>query len=231
MNTNETIQQPTAEKVMAAISRATDSGDVVLADTLRTLFGVKQEQEAKPKDNRPVTERIKTFKDALDELGEEHPLCKQWQWLYGCEVDDEHESGGKVTQPGEFSDVLAYLKLRIITTALNEGWKPQFTEDEWRYFPYFCLYTQEEIDRMDEEQKDRVVYRSNNYAYAYGGVANAYTYYDSAYVNALIGSRLAFKTRELAIYAGKQFTEIYAAFCLNSEFRFLSRPEATDGDL
>lgn len=228
---NETIQQPTADKVMAAISRATESGGVVLANTLRTLFGVKQEQEAKPKDNRPVTERIKTFKDALDELGEEHPLCKQWQWLYGCEVDDEQESGGKVTQPGEFSDVLAYLKLRIITAALNEGWKPQFTEDEWRYFPYFALYTQEELDNLDEEERRRVVYRSNFNAYALGGVAYANLNLDSAHVYALIGSRLAFKTRELAIYAGQQFAEIYAAFCLNSEFRLLSRPEATDGDL
>ena len=230
MNTNETIQQPTAEKVMAAISRATDSGDVVLADTLRTLFGVKQE-EAEAKDDRPVTERIKTFEDAKRELGEENPLVKQWNWLYGCEVDDERESGGKVTEPGEFSDVLAYLRLRIITEALNEGWKPQFTESEWRYWPYFILYTQEELDNLDEDDRRRVVYRSNYNASAYGGVANASTYHDSAYVLASLGSRLAFKTRELAVYAGQQFIEIYAPFCLNSEFRLLSRPEATDGDL
>lgn len=231
MNTNETIQQPTAEKVMAAISRATDSGDVVLADTLRTLFGVKQQEEAEAKDDRPVTERIKTFEDAKRELGEENPLVKQWNWLYGCEVDDERESGGKITEPGEFSDVLAYLRLRIITEALNEGWKPQFTEDEWRYWPYFILYTQEELDNLDEDDRRRVVFRSNSSAYAYGGVAYAYTSNASASVYAYIGSRLAFKTRELAIYAGRQFIEVYAPFCLNSEFRLLSRPDATDGDL
>ncbi len=28
------------------------------------------------KDNRPVTERIKTFEDCLNELGEDHPLVK-----------------------------------------------------------------------------------------------------------------------------------------------------------
>lgn len=231
MNTNETIQQPTAEKVMAAISRATDSGDVVLADTLRTLFGVKQQEEAEAKDDRPVTERIKTFEDAKRELGEENPLVKQWNWLYGCEVDDERESGGKITEPGEFSDVLAYLRLRIITEALNEGWKPQFTEDEWRYWPCFILYTQEKLDNLDEDDRRRVVYRSSSSALAGGGVAYGSTNYVSANVSAIIGSRLAFKTRELAIYAGRQFIEVYAPFCLNSEFRLLSRPEATDGDL
>lgn len=39
----------------------------------------------------------------------------------------------------------------------------------------------------------RVVYRSDHYAYAYGGVSYAYSLYDSAYVNAGIGSRLAFR--------------------------------------
>lgn len=39
----------------------------------------------------------------------------------------------------------------------------------------------------------RVVYRSNYYAYAYGGVPYAYSNYDAAYVDANIGSRLAFR--------------------------------------
>ena len=40
-------------------------------------------------------------------------------------------------------------------------------------------------------QKARVVYRSNSYANAHGGVSYAYANYDSASVNAYIGSRLA----------------------------------------
>lgn len=39
----------------------------------------------------------------------------------------------------------------------------------------------------------RVVFRSYYYAYAYGGVSYAYSYYDSASVDAVIGSRLAFR--------------------------------------
>lgn len=39
----------------------------------------------------------------------------------------------------------------------------------------------------------RVVYRSYNHAFAFGGVSYANAYHDSAYVNAYIGSRLAFR--------------------------------------
>lgn len=153
-------------------------------------------------DEKPqnVMERVKTFKDACNELGIEHD-----KW-----VQDKKDLGLE-------ADVIAYLKLRIIAAALNEGWKPQFTTDEYRYFPWFYLYTQSEIDEMSEEEKSRVVYRSNYHAYAHGGVACAYTYYDSSNTYTVIGFRLAFKTRELAEYAGRQFVEIWADYVFKPE--------------
>ena len=63
-----------------------------------------------------------------------------------------------------------------------------------------------------EEEKSRVVYRSNNNAYALGGVSCAYANYDSSFTNAHIGVRLAFKTSELAAYCGRQFLDIWADF-------------------
>ena len=66
---------------------------------------------------------------------------------------------------------------------------------------------------MNAETRARVVFRSNYSANAYGGVSYASANYDSAHVYADIGSRLAFKSEELAEYAGKQFSEIYADFC------------------
>ena len=162
------------------------------------INGVLTLVDESQKDNRPVTERIKTFEDACEELGAEHPLVKLWTDYPDIGLNSQSE------------DVVAYMKLRIICAALNEGWEPQFTKDEWRCFPWFVLYTQEEIDDMDEDEKSRVVCRSNHYASAYGGVAFANAYYDASYAYALIGSRLAFKSRELAIYAGKQFIELYA---------------------
>lgn len=153
-------------------------------------------------DEKPqnVMERVKTFKDACNELGIEHD-----KW-----VQDKKDLGLE-------ADVIAYLKLRIIAAALNEGWKPQFTTDEYRYFPWFYLYTQSEIDEMSEEEKSRVVYRSNYNADAVGGVAYASTSSDSSDTSTFIGSRLAFKTRELAEYAGRQFVEIWADYVFKPE--------------
>jgi hypothetical protein len=153
-------------------------------------------------DEKPqnVMERVKTFKDACNELGIEHD-----KW-----VQDKKDLGLE-------ADVIAYLKLRIIAAALNEGWKPQFTTDEYRYFPWFYLYTQSEIDEMSEEEKSRVVYRSYSGANASGGVACASTLSDSSNTNTGIGFRLAFKTRELAEYAGRQFVEIWADYVFKPE--------------
>lgn len=159
--------------------------------------GVLTLVDEKPKN---VMERIKTFEDACNELGIDH---NEW-------MQDKKELGLE-------ADVIAYLKLRIIAAALNEGWKPQFTTDEYRYFPWFCLYTQSEIDEMNEEDKSRVVYRSYSNAIAHGGVACAYTLGDPSSTNASIGSRLAFKTRELAEYAGRQFVEIWADYVFKPE--------------
>ncbi|MGN1210362.1 MAG: hypothetical protein ACI4TM_01655, partial [Candidatus Cryptobacteroides sp.] len=92
------------------------------------------------------------------------------------------------------------------------GWEPQFTTDEYRYFPWFYLYTQEEIDEMTEDERSRVVLRSHSSADASGGVAYADAHYGSSDASPSYGSRLAFKTRELAIYAGQQFVDIWADF-------------------
>lgn len=165
---------------------------------LEQLFG---KEIFKPTD---VRERIKTFEEALDELElRSADGDKYAESLY----DDWHNV---IT---ENNDLTAFLKLRIITEALNEGWRPQFVEDERRWYPYFRLYTKEEIEKMDDEIKARVVARSSHSAYAGGGVSYASAYVDSAYVSASCGSRLAFKTAELAEYAGKQFIDIYADFC------------------
>lgn len=118
------------------------------------------------------------------------------------------------TASGEEDDVVAYLKLRIICAALNEGWKPTFDKDEWRYYPWFYLYTQKEYEELDEDEKEecRVVGRSNGNASAGGGLVYASAFYASSTSSTNCGSRLAFKTRELGEYCGKQFIDIWADF-------------------
>lgn len=144
---------------------------------------------------KDVRKRIKTFEDACHEIG----------------IDAEAWNRDKISL-GLEPDVLAFLKLRIIVKALNEGWEPRFTEDECRYYPWFILYTGEEYNKLDEEEKSRVVFRSYSNAYALGGVSFAYASHDSSFSNAFIGVRLAFKTSELAAYCGRQFLDIWADF-------------------
>ena len=145
------------------------------------------------KSKKNITNRIKTFDDALEELGPNHSLVKEYEAI--CKAD--------VTE-----NTIVYSRLCVITAAMNEGWRPRFVKEEYRYFPYFYLYTNEEISRMSEEEKSRVVFRSNSSAYAYGGVAYACAYNDSVYV-ANVGSRLAFKSSVRAAQFGRKFADLY----------------------
>lgn len=62
--------------------------------------------------------------------------------------------------------MLAYHKLTVITRALNNGWKPNWDDqNEWKYYPLF--------------------------RYVNAGLSYAYTYYAAAYTIAYIGSRLS----------------------------------------
>ena len=198
MNNNETMNVK-RENLLNAYKNANDEQKAFLEN----LFGT---ETFKPKD---IRERIKTFADALHELGNENPLVLAYQNTNLRDSDVAPDN----------KDIIAYLKLRIIVAALNEGWEPQFIPGEYRWAPYFVLYTKEEIDEMDEETKARVVCRSNSNAYASGGVSYVRAYYDSAYVGAVIGSRIAFKSEELAEYAGTQFIDIFADFMLGWELK------------
>ena len=147
---------------------------------------------------RDVTERIKTFEDACRELGIE---AGKW-------IDDR---AGLGLEP----DVVAYLKLRIICAALNEGWKPKFTEGEWRYYPWFWLYTQDEISDMDEQKtQGRHLISTGDYETGYAGLAYVRSNNSPSCAFAYFGSRLCLKNEALAVYCGKQFIDIWADFLL-----------------
>ena len=150
----------------------------------------------------PVTERVKTYDDAVNELGEDHPFvvaANSAVWRY----------------PEDYNqDIVAYLKLRVVVAALNDGWNPEFTEDERRWFPWYRLYTKEEIDNLSEEDKEQVLLWGG-YADSGSrcGLASANSNDAWSYSSAVIGSRLSLKSKELADYAGKQFIELFASFC------------------
>lgn len=172
--------------------------------TLMKKHGVEVENKEALDAMRPITERVKTFEDACNELGEENVLVQAYR------TAEFNTSGNQ----NDVSDVVAYLKLRIIVAALNEGWQPTFSDDEYRYYPWFVFYTKEELDAMDEEERSRVLGRSYYGAYAGAGVAYSYTDDASSYSSTGCGGRLCFKNRELAEYAGQQFLAIYADFLI-----------------
>ena len=196
------------ENIISAYKIADDNGKKLL----QALFPNTQLEANKTSEKRPITERIKTFDDAYNELGSEHPFCKTLDLFIKTNVNNDISN---------IADVLAYLKLRIICAALNDGWKPKFTEDEYRYYPWFYLYSEKEVEEMDEEEKQEINLISTGALL--GGLADNGAYVGFGYVNsngvpsdayASIGSRLCLKSDTLAIYCGKQFINIWADFTL-----------------
>lgn len=89
--------------------------------------------------------------------------------------------------------MLAYHKLTVITRALNNGWKPNWDDqNEWKYYPLF--------------------------RYVNAGLSFAFTSYAATYTYANIGSRLCFPTSALAKYAAEHFADLYRDYyCFASE--------------
>ena len=182
----------TTEKVREAYKKGNDC----VKSTLMNLFG---EEVCAPKN---VMDRVKTFEDACIETG------------------TDIQAFNEITKNLD-KHVVTYMKLSIIVKALNEDDKfPYFTKEEWRYYPYFWLYTKDKYEKMnakDREKVSRVLFRSYGSAGSDGGVAcaGAGDVASSTYVG--VGARLAFRTRELALYAGKQFIDLYVKHIFDAD--------------
>ena len=84
--------------------------------------------------------------------------------------------------------MLAHYKLCVIAEALNEGWKPDWSNwNQYKYYPWFEMGSP-------------------------SGVGFSYDGYGNWASLSIVGSRLCFKSRELATYAGKQFEELYKEY-------------------
>ena len=154
-------------------------------------------------DNRPVTERIKMFGDAIYEL---EKRAKRNEGIALMLADFESNECNIKTK-----GTLAYMKLCIISAALNEGWEPPLTTDRIRFYPGFFIYTQDEIDNMDEEKKKSLVlWGGPAYLGELFGLAYSHPYMNSTYDLSAFPTRLYVKSKELADYFGKQFIDIWA---------------------
>ncbi len=90
--------------------------------------------------------------------------------------------------------IIAHYKLTKIIEALNEGWKPNWNDSsETKYFPWFQI-------KADAKRP--------------AGFGFSYYDCDGWHTGTYCGSRLCLKSRELALYAGKQFKDLYIEYFL-----------------
>ncbi len=182
------------EKLKAAYEAASGEGKAMI----RSMF-----PDFKPS---PI-ETIKTFADACEALEEGHNLVKEY---YVC----INELGVDRISP----DLVAYLKLRVIVAALNEGWKPQFTEGEYRWYPWFWLYnTKADYEAESERWKENhplVLFGGGAGLGVSAGFVCAYSNIAPSPSDAHFGSRLCLKSKELANYCGRQFADLWVDFYL-----------------
>lgn len=86
------------------------------------------------------------------------------------------------------ADEIAYRQVKMIVEALNEGWTPDWENGKWdKWYPWFVMGSP-------------------------SGSGFSFDDTDGWNTDSTAGSRLCFKSRELAEYAGETFTEIYKEF-------------------
>lgn len=82
--------------------------------------------------------------------------------------------------------IIAFYKLCVITQWRNEGWEPNWNDpNEWKYYPWFYLKSD-----------------AAGLGFSYSDSAASHAY-------ALIGSRLCFKSRQLAIESANDLLPLY----------------------
>lgn len=93
---------------------------------------------------------------------------------------------GSIVNDNDTTDEIAYKILKVIVEVLNEGWAPDWeNSNQYKYYPWFDLSSGSGLSCR-----------------GHGGRISG----------SAVGSRLCFKSRELAEYAGKQFIKEYTDF-------------------
>lgn len=127
----------------------------------------------------------KFFKSIQDRIKSYEDACHE----LGLDPEDLPEVDN--CEPEDQASIIAFYKLTIIARALNEGWKPNWKDSsEYRWFPWF---------KVNPDA---------------AGLSCSFTYNAASATAANIGSRLCFKSDELATYFGKQFENLWSEYLL-----------------
>ena len=138
---------------------------------------------------------IKTYEDACTALGEK--------------VDEV-----TLTNAGVPKHIIALMKLELVCKALWGGEVKVYPDPNGNrtyYYPWFALYTKDEVERMDSEERGLLLSALAAYGATAGwGFAGASL--RSSHSNAHSGFRLCLDTYEKARYFGTQFLELWAEY-------------------
>lgn len=110
--------------------------------------------------------------------------------------------------------VVALMKLETVSKALwgkNFDPMPDPKGEKCFWYPYFALYTQDEIEGLNEAQRGALLSAAAIYGTG-AGFGALYTTYRSSYAHANVGFRLCQETEEKAQYFGTQFIELWAEY-------------------
>ena len=202
MNKTEISLDITEQKVMAAIEAAGDNEP--LKNAIKALFSVKE--AVKPTIDDYTT--IKTYEDACEALGIS-PIST-------TEHDDDNDVVQTDTEHYVFpKHLVALYKLETISKALWGKWqpKPDAKGGEYYYYPWFALWTDEEIKReADDFKKKGALLAASAYAGSSAGFGYLTANSRSSSASANFGFRLCQETEEKAMYFGRQFIDLWAEY-------------------
>nr|DAQ38302.1 MAG TPA: hypothetical protein [Caudoviricetes sp.] len=152
-------------------------------------------------------QNIITFDDALEMLylrNPNHPYRMAYLDMMGYNLKEVDAYDEFIENIGH--DVLAYIKLRIITAAINGDWQADFGENNVRYYPTAYIYPQEEYEKIVFDKADLVVDNIyNNKCFAIiepNKCSGTHTIPDT----------LAFASHEQAVCAISKFKDLYADY-------------------
>lgn len=202
MNKTEISLDITEQKVMAAIEAAGDNEP--LKNAIKALFSVKE--AVKPTIDDYTT--IKTYEDACEALGIS-PIST-------TEQDDDNDVVQTDTEHYVFpKHLVALYKLETISKALWGKWqpKPDAKGGEYYYYPWFALWTDEEIKReADDFKKKGALLAARADGGSSAGFGSLRANSRSSDAGASIGFRLCQETEEKAMYFGRQFIDLWAEY-------------------
>lgn len=150
---------------------------------------------------------IRSYEDACEALGIQPILT----------TDEDGENTVVETGTQHFiapKHLVALYKLETISRALcGRNWEPKPDADgsKWFYYPYFALWTKDELNDLNEKQRGALLSARANLG-AFAGFGSLYTLCRSSFADAYIGFRLCQETEEKAAYFGQQFIEIWAEY-------------------